>query len=43
MTPQIARAHPQRRTSSDAVWPLRTADGRTFAQRSADKQKEAKQ
>jgi hypothetical protein len=32
MTPQIAKPHPTRRTSSESVWPLRRADGRTWAE-----------
>lgn len=28
--------NPRFRTSSDSVWPLRCADGRTFAERKAD-------
>lgn len=34
-TPRFILAHrpgPNRRTSSDSVWPLRRADGRTYAE-----------
>lgn len=37
--PQISKANPRLRTSSDSVWPLRGPDGRTFAERKADNEK----
>ena len=40
-TPQFRQGAPmgaRHRISSDSVWPLRCADGRTFAQRKADKE-----
>ena len=30
--PQIAPVNPRARVSSDAAWPIRRADGRTFAE-----------
>lgn len=38
--PTIATPHPRLRTSSDSVWPLRCADGRTWAERKADQAKQ---
>lgn len=40
MTPQIAPYNPRARVSSNAVWPLRCADGRTFAERKKDQNNE---
>jgi hypothetical protein len=36
--PQAAQPHPNRRTSSDQVWPLRRADGRTWAEAKRDQE-----
>ena len=38
----IAPMGSQRRISSDSVWPLRTADGLTFAERKAKREAEQK-
>lgn len=40
MTPQIAQRHQPRRISSDAVWPLRDAQGMTFADRARQRKEQ---
>lgn len=40
MTPSPAPYNPRARISSDAAWPLRCPDGRTFAERKKDRDNE---
>ena len=43
MNPRQHCTHDTQRKTSNAVWPLRAADGRTFAERKAEQKKESEQ